>query len=233
MKKIILTSIICAALFLTGCSKHELTYFKFPTNNSYAFILNSSDVITEIKCKTYDSQNTRVVNENEILTVSRDSGKNYCETIENPHRKIQENGKTIFNEDSDALRNIGFMLYTYTGFNNIEYKHMYELDCSKNSEALANKCKSYYIFSKTELDVISGTNPSEFIKNDKKSHIALNRADGKIYLVTDKESTPNFIIIERGEYLAVQTNYNKITVTSPEDELSPEGLINIVIKDFE
>ena len=84
MKKIILTSIICAALFLTGCSKHELTYFKFPTNNSYAFILNSSDVITEIKCKTYDSQNTRVVNENEILTVSRDNGKNYCETIENP-----------------------------------------------------------------------------------------------------------------------------------------------------
>ena len=138
MKKIILTSIICAALFLTGCSKHELTYFKFPTNNSYAFILNSSDVITEIKCKTYDSQNTRVVNENEILTVSRDNGKNYCETIENPHRKIQENGKTIFNEDSDALRNIGFMLYTYSGFNNIEYKHMYELDCSKNSEALAN-----------------------------------------------------------------------------------------------
>lgn len=93
MKKIILTSIICAALFLTGCSKHELTYFKFPTNNSYAFILNSSDVITEIKCKTYDSQNTRVVNENEILTVSRDSGKNYCETIENPHRKFRKTAR--------------------------------------------------------------------------------------------------------------------------------------------
>lgn len=233
MKKILLCSAVVLSLFLTGCSNHKLEYFKFPSNVSYTFELDSSNVITKFTSKSYDSQNKKVVKVEEPKVLQRSKGADYTQTIENPARYLDgDNGKKIVNENYDALKNIGFTFYEYSGFTDIEYKYMYELDCSKNTDAMTNNSKSFYIFSKMPLDVINGLSVSDFIKDDKKSHICLDETDGKIYLVADKENTPNFLVIERGETLMAQTGYNRITVTSSEDEILPVGLLNIIIKDF-
>lgn len=237
MKKIITGALILSALFITGCSKTNTTrpFRLLPSRNSYIFDVKSSGEIENMTIRTWNSESKQIVSEINNLSLGRNNGQNYRETIENPARKIKSaEGKEMYDEEKDALISTGFVIYQYETFKDDVYPYMYELDCSENTKAIEEKINNFYIFSKTPLDVISSKSTADFIKNDGASHICIDKGTGtEIYLVTDAASTPNFCIIEKGEdSLSTRESYTQITVESENATLEPSGLLNIVTKKY-